>query len=90
MDLVFLTPVPRSGERPAPADIIRIGKDVSFTEVETMDSAMAHIYDQDTGNLKNQQLGFMTSKKAGMTLANYQESRIRHLHHKIDEYMAKD
>jgi nitrite reductase/ring-hydroxylating ferredoxin subunit len=89
MDLVFLTPVPRSGERPAPADIIRIGKEVSFTEVETMDSAMARIYDQDTGNLENQQLGFMTSKKPGMTLANYQESRIRQFHQVIDKYFAK-
>ena len=88
-DLVFLAPVPQSGERPAPADIIHLGKDESFTTIKSMDQNMAHIYDQDTGNLKNQQLGFKTSKKPGMTLGNYQESRIRHFHKVIDKYFTR-
>ena len=88
-DLIFLTPVPQSGERPAPADIIHLGKKESFTTIKSMDQNMAHIYDQDTGNLENQQLGFKTSKKPGMTLGNYQESRIRHFHKVIDKYFTR-
>jgi len=88
-DLLFLAPVPRSGERPPPADPVRIGPDDSYAIVPGMDAGMAEVYDQDTGNLCNQQAGFHTSAKAGMTLGNYQEIRIRHFHQTLDKYLAR-
>ena len=33
--------------------------------------------------------GMRTSKKGKVTLANYQESRLRHFHQTIDKYIAK-
>jgi phenylpropionate dioxygenase-like ring-hydroxylating dioxygenase large terminal subunit len=87
-DLLFLRPVPRSGERPEPALPVRIGVEDSYTIVPGMDPGMAHVYDQDTGNLALQQEGFLTSRKKGQTLGNYQEVRIRHLHQTLDKYVG--
>ena len=48
------------------------------------------IVDQDTDNLKRIQKGLRTTRKPGITLAAYQESRIRHFHETLDAYMAAD
>ncbi len=53
-----------------------------------MDAHLAAVFDQDTGNLAMQYKGFLASEKAGQTLGNYQEVRIRHLHQTIDRVMA--
>lgn len=86
-DLLYLQPLPASGERPDPAEPIDLSVEQSFHEVPGLDPGLATIYDQDTGNLIAQQRGFKASTKAGATLANYQEARIRHLHQRIDAYL---
>jgi phenylpropionate dioxygenase-like ring-hydroxylating dioxygenase large terminal subunit len=86
-DLLFLRPLPRSGERPEPAAPVRIGVEDSYASVPGMDPGMGHVYDQDTRNLGLQQEGMMTSKKPGQTLATYQEVRIRHLNDTLDLYL---
>jgi hypothetical protein len=48
----------------------------------------ADVTDQDTDNLKRIQRGIRASKKPGVTLSVYQESRIRHFHQTLDQYMA--
>jgi hypothetical protein len=47
------------------------------------------VADQDTNNLMRIQKGLRTTRKPGVTLARYQESRIRHFHNTLDDYMAK-
>jgi hypothetical protein len=47
------------------------------------------VADQDTDNLMRIQRGLRASKKPGVTLARYQESRIRHYHETLDAYMAR-
>lgn len=86
-DLLFLKPVPRSGERPEPPEPVRIGINDSYTRVEGLDPGMAHVYDQDTSNLAFQQEGFHASRKPGQTLANFQEVRIRHFQQTLDTYL---
>lgn len=87
-DLLFLRPVPRSGERPEPPEPTYVGMDESYTTVPEMDRGMAEVYDQDTGNMERQQKGFYAARKRGVTLGNYQEVRIRHLHQTLDRYLA--
>ncbi|MFV0276542.1 MAG: aromatic ring-hydroxylating oxygenase subunit alpha, partial [Parahaliea sp.] len=87
-DLLFLKPVPRSGERPDPAEPDYVGMNESYTTVAGMDRGMAEVYDQDTGNMRAQQEGFYTARKRGQTLGNYQEVRIRQLHRTLDRYLA--
>ena len=89
-DLIYLQPLPESGVRPDPAEPIELSAEQSFHDVPGLDPGLATIYDQDTGNLIAQQRGFKASTKAGATLANYQEARIRHLHQRIDDLSARD
>ncbi len=86
-DLLLLSPLPKTG-RPPPADPVRIGVNDSYTTVPGIDRALGEIYDQDTGNMGWMQEGIAASRKKGATLANYQESRIRHIHQTLDKYLA--
>jgi hypothetical protein len=86
-DLLYLQPVPASGDRPDPPEPVDLGFEQSFHDVPGFDPGLATIYDQDTGNLISQQRGFKSSTKPGQTLGNYQESRVRHLHRTLDKYL---
>ncbi len=46
------------------------------------------VADQDTDNFRRIQKRLKASRKPGVTLARYQESRIRHFHETLDAYMA--
>jgi len=67
---------------------VRIGIQDSYTTVPGVDRALGEIYDQDTGNMGWMQEGMAASRKRAATLANYQESRIRHIHETLDKYLA--
>ncbi|RME65982.1 MAG: aromatic ring-hydroxylating dioxygenase subunit alpha [Alphaproteobacteria bacterium] len=86
-EILFLRPVPDSGERPEPAQPVRVAEHESYTSVPGMDPAFGAVYDQDTDNLRAQQQGFSAARKTGETLGNYQEVRIRHLHRTVDQYL---
>ncbi len=83
-----MRPVPRDGERPAPAEVFVLGDDQNFSEADGMDPGFGKILDQDTDNLYAQQEGLEASAKGGLTLGNYQEIRVRHFEKAIDKYMA--
>jgi nitrite reductase/ring-hydroxylating ferredoxin subunit len=87
-ELMFLRPINASGERPAPAVPYLMRKDELFGTVPGMDPTFGHIFDQDTGNLRLQQEGMIAAHKAGETLGNYQEVRIRQLHRTLDKYLG--
>lgn len=53
-----------------------------------VDPSLGAIFDQDTGNMGWMQEGMGASRKQTATLANYQESRIRHIHQTLDKYLG--
>lgn len=65
------------------------GPDQKRADARELGSA-AMVADQDTDNLMRIQKGLRASKKAGVTLARYQESRIRHYHETMDAYMVAE
>ncbi len=87
-DLVILKPRPRDGSPWQMAEPVRIRSDESFTTVPGMDPYIGNVYDQDTGNMEAAQKGCMTLGRPGVTLANYQEIRIRHMHRTLMKYLA--
>lgn len=89
MEIFFLFPKAEDGSHPKPAPIIWLTEEEPWSTVEAMGSA-AMVVDQDTDNLKRIQRGLLTTRKTGVTLASYQESRIRHFHNTLDSYMAAD
>ena len=47
------------------------------------------VFNQDGSTFGRVQRGLRASVKASTTLARYQESRIRHFHSTLDQYLAR-
>lgn len=63
-----------------------LSEDESFTAAKEL-GGLAEVFDQDLANLERIQVGLQSTSKPGVTLANYQEVRIRHYHQIIDHYL---
>lgn len=87
-DLIVLKQRPTDGTPWETAMPYRIKSSESFTTVPGIDPYVGHVYDQDTGNMEAAQLGAMTLARPGVTLANYQEIRIRHMHRTLMKYLG--
>jgi hypothetical protein len=88
MEIMLLFSKAEDGSHPPAAQIQWLREDQKWADAEGLGSA-AMVADQDTNNLMRIQKGLRTTRKPGVTLARYQESRIRHFHNTLDDYMAK-
>ena len=88
MEIMFLFSKAPDGSHPEPANMRMLTEDQKWSDAPELGSA-ALVADQDTDNLMRIQRGLRASKKPGVTLARYQESRIRHYHDTLDAYMAR-
>jgi phenylpropionate dioxygenase-like ring-hydroxylating dioxygenase large terminal subunit len=87
MDVFLLSPF--KGERPRPAKERRLASDEPWrTAVEELGS-LARVFDQDEFNLEAVQKGLRTARKPGLSMGIYQESKIRHFHHLLGEWVAR-
>ncbi|WP_295636900.1 aromatic ring-hydroxylating dioxygenase subunit alpha [Novosphingobium sp.] len=87
MEIMFLFSKAPDGSHPAPAKMTMLGPDQNWSDAPELGSA-AMVADQDTDNLMRIQKGLRASRKPGVTLARYQESRIRHFHETLDAYLS--
>jgi phenylpropionate dioxygenase-like ring-hydroxylating dioxygenase large terminal subunit len=86
MEIMLLFAKNADGSHPPACKVTHIGIEDSWHLIPGIGSA-ADVTDQDTDNLKRIQRGIRAAKKPGVTLSNYQESRIRHFHETLDHYM---
>jgi len=86
-EILIMKPVPDSGERPAPAPVIHLDMDTSYTTVDGF--FLGQVLDEDTENFYRQWAGIKAANKykEGATLGNYQEARIRRFHQTLLEYL---
>ena len=84
-EILVLDPIPEEASPQTPPAPIVLEKDEPYTSVEGFDFAL--VFDQDVENFYRQWAGILASRKGAQTLGNYQESRIRHLHQTLDEYV---
>jgi phenylpropionate dioxygenase-like ring-hydroxylating dioxygenase large terminal subunit len=84
MECIMLAPF--EGKRPPPAPIHWLGKDESWS---TRLGFLGKVFDQDFFNMPKVQLGLEATYKPGFTLASYQESKVRWLHHRIAEFIEE-
>ena len=75
---------PFQGERPPPAPIRWLEADEPWSAALGF---LGRVFDQDAFNMPKVQLGLEATYKPGVTLANYQESKVRWLHHKLGEWV---
>ncbi|MCP5178958.1 MAG: aromatic ring-hydroxylating dioxygenase subunit alpha [Pseudomonadales bacterium] len=85
-DLYFLRPKHPENAPPPPPEPLLLDIQDSYTLAEGL-GALGAVYDQDTDNMAAQTRGFKTCQKGGQTLGNYQESRIRHVHARVNDYV---
>ncbi len=86
MECIFLAPY--QGERPPPAEIHWLEEFETFTDAPEL-GMLGKVFDQDLFNMPKVQLGLETTRKPGVTLANYQESKVRWLHDKLGEWIDR-
>ena len=84
MECMMLAPF--QGERPPPAPIRWLAPDEPWSSALGF---LGRVFDQDAFNMPKVQLGLEATYKAGVTLANYQESKVRWLHHKLTEWVGE-
>lgn len=85
MECYYLSPF--SGERPPPAPIHWLGEDEDWTQAPEL-GMLAKVFQQDSFNLPKVQLGLEAAPYDSVTLANYQETKIRHFHELLAKWIA--
>ncbi|MEO0996904.1 MAG: aromatic ring-hydroxylating dioxygenase subunit alpha [Pseudomonadota bacterium] len=86
MEVMFLKRVPKGTARPRPAPYRLLGDDEAWSDAAEL-GALGPIFDQDMGNLPYVQAGMRASKRGHITLAGYQESRVRQMHQTLMKYI---
>jgi nitrite reductase/ring-hydroxylating ferredoxin subunit len=86
MEVLLLSPF--RGERPRPSPVRWLAEDEPWS-AEPRLSSLGKVFDQDTFNMANVQLGLETTLRSGVLLSEYQESKVRWLHRKLTEWTGK-
>lgn len=87
MECIFLSPF--QGEKPPPAPIHWLEEHETFTDATEL-GMLGKVFNQDLFNMPRVQQGLESTQKPGVTLANYQESKVRWLHQKLGEWCESD
>jgi hypothetical protein len=87
MECLLLAPF--RGERPPPAPIHWLADSETFTDAPEL-GMLGKVFNQDLFNMPKVQLGLESSRKGAVTLSNYQESKVRWLHHLLDQWVLGD
>jgi nitrite reductase/ring-hydroxylating ferredoxin subunit len=88
MECYFLEPFDPAQGRPAPAPTRWLGVDQDWTDADEL-GMLARVFNQDTFNLPKVQKG-LSSLRKGITLATYQETKIRHFHWLLGQWLDRD
>ena len=87
MECYFLEPFDPAAGRPAPAPTRWLDVDQDWTDASEL-GMLARVFNQDTFNLPNVQKG-LSSLRKGITLATYQETKIRHFHWLLGQWVDR-
>lgn len=85
-DIMMLVPFPAGVPKPKAPPVHWLGSDEDYNAAPELGGLCA-VLNQDLGNLAWVQRGLKSMTKPGVTLANYQESRIRQFHQDLDAYL---
>ena len=85
MECYYLSPF--AGERPPPAPMHWLAEDEPWTNAPEL-GLLAKVFTQDTFNLPQVQKGLEAAQYDEVMLANYQETKIRHFHTLLVDYLG--
>jgi nitrite reductase/ring-hydroxylating ferredoxin subunit len=86
-DVYLLGRHPQGTPCPPAARLNRLPDDAPFTEAPEI-GALGPVFEEDMRNLPHMMKGLKASKRGAVSLASYQESRIRHHHETLDKYLG--
>ncbi|MDB5576290.1 MAG: iron-sulfur protein [Bradyrhizobium sp.] len=89
MDVYQLMPFDASAERPAPAEAHFLTDEEDWTAAPEVGVFLARISNQDMFNFAPIQQGMKASATRVLRYSRYQESRIRHFHKLLDDWVGK-
>ncbi len=87
MEVMILMRPPRGKPRPPPVKMHWLEAHQSWSEAKEL-PILGAVIDQDMGNMGHVQRGLIASRTRKVQLGAYQESRIRHHHQTLDEYLS--
>ena len=82
-DIMLLVPLPPGVPKPKGAPVHWLGPDEDYNAAPEL-GGLSAVFNQDLSNLPQVQRGLKSMTKPGVTLANYQEIRIRQFHRDLD------
>ena len=88
MECMFLEPYDTSKPKPPAVPIHWLGVDDDWTDAEEL-GMLARVFNQDSFNLPKVQKGLPSLRK-DITLAHYQETKIRHFHWLLGQWTSRD
>jgi len=86
MDVMLLEPVPEGAPRPAPSPTRFLADGQSWADAPEL-GYFGRILNQDTATMARVQQGLQALSAPDVTLARYQENRIRHFHSTLGAYL---
>ena len=86
-DVYLMGRYPKGTPCPPAARLNRLGDDEEFTAAPEI-GALGSVFEEDMRNLPHMMKGMRASKSGKVSLASYQESRIRHHHLTLDKYLG--
>ncbi len=84
MECYYITPF--EGERPPPAEMHWLGEDDDWTEASEL-GFLAKVFQQDSFNLPKVQAGLEAAQFDEISLAKYQETKLRHFHTLLEQWV---
>jgi len=85
MECYYISPF--AGDRPPPAPLHLLDEDEPWTNAPEL-GLLAKVFTQDTFNLPKVQAGLEAAAFDEVMLANYQETKLRHFHHLLSQWLA--
>jgi phenylpropionate dioxygenase-like ring-hydroxylating dioxygenase large terminal subunit len=89
MECMFLAPYDEAEGRPPAVPVHELGPDDDWTEAWEL-GMLARVFNQDVFNLPKVQAGLETGAIDTVTFANYQETKLRHFHALLEQWIAED
>ncbi len=87
-ECMFFLPAPPGEKRPRAAPIHWLGPDDDWVDAPEL-GMLAKVFNQDVYNLPRVQKGLRTMKQPHVIFADYGETKPRHFHKCLDEWLAK-
>ncbi len=87
-ECMYFAPAPVGEPRPAAAPIHWLGPDDDWVEAPEL-GMLAKVFNQDVYNMPRVQSGLKTMKQDHVIFADYGETKPRHFHHLLEEWLNK-